>query len=312
MENLRSRTALWLVTTLLNYRSLSLQELNKLWIQSVDDSGGEPMSRLQLQRAISAALDIMGIVIECERKNGYRYRIVSNENVKASEWLISSYTINQVVSASDSLRERILLEEAPTGQFHLSTIISAMKYGKALEMDYQKFADSEPVTCFIEPYCVKLSQLRWYLLACKDHRDHLQVFALDRIKQLRILFEQDFIPPASFSAHDYFQHYYGVHTGGNLLPMRICLRADQFWTKYLRTLPLHSSQCETHVMTSGSIFEYVMAVTPDLMNHLLSFGPGVEVLEPLMLRLQLADNIRKMAQIYCSEKETLLSEVVKL
>lgn len=298
MENLRSRTCIWLVNTLLSYRKLTLRELSQLWREDEDMSGGGELSRLRLQRAISAALDMLGVVIECDVRDGYRYYISANENLKATQWLISSQAIHQTITQSEQLRDRILLEEIPSGQHHLTTLISAMNRGKAIEMAYQKFADSEPVTAYVEPYCIKLSQQRWYLLGRKDHRDHLQVFALDRIQQLRILPDNDFVLPQGFSPREYFAHYFGVHTGSGMLPQQIRLRADAFWSNYLRTLPLHASQRQESSTPGACIFAYEMAVTPDLVNHLLTFGSGVEVLQPQALRDQLCDSIARMASLY--------------
>lgn len=300
MENLRSRVSIWLVNALLNYGKLTFKEINELWKNNEELSEGVEMSRMKLNRLVNTALDMLGIVIECDRRDGYRYYIAANDNVKAAEWLISSHAISQVVTESVHLRDRILLEEIPSGQYHLSSIITAMDKGKALEMVYKKFADSESVTCFIEPYCIKLSQQRWYLLARKDHREYLQVFALDRIQQLRILNDQNFAPPADFSPKEYFADYFGVHTGSKEGPTLIRLYADDFWSKYLRTLPLHATQKEVnqHAYKSGAVFEYLMAATPDLINQLLSYGPGVEVLEPRSLRDRLRDNVRKMDELY--------------
>ena len=153
----------------------------------------------QLNRAISSALDVLGVSIECDVKDRYRYYISGDNSLKATELMLSSFSINQLMTEGGNLRERILLEEVPSGQFFLPTIIEAMSKGKAMELDYKKFSDSEPYTCFIEPYCVKLSQQRWYLLARKNHSSHLQLFALDRMQQLRILEDVDFQIPEYFS-----------------------------------------------------------------------------------------------------------------
>ena len=298
MENRRARTGLWLVNTLLNYRRLTLDELSRLWRSAEDLSGGAGLTRNQLRRAVSAALDTLGIVIECDRRDAYRYYIAANDNLKAAEWLISSQAIHQVVTESEQVRDRILLEEIPSGQHHLSTIVSAMTHAQAIEMVYCKFADSEPYTCYIEPYCIKLSQQRWYLLACKDHRPHLQVFALDRMQQLRILSGSHFMPPADFDAHAYFADYFGVYRGDGMLPQTVRIRATLFWRNYLRTLPLHASQREVEVHADSSVFEYTLAPTPDLLNYLLSCGPNIEVLAPATLRQQMRDAVARMDQMY--------------
>lgn len=298
MENIRSKQSIWLVNLLLNYRYLTLKEIDEHWRLAVDLSGGLPMTRLKMHRAVSAALDNLGVVIECDRRNNYRYHIVANENSQVAEWLISSHVVNEVITRSTHLRNRILLEEIPSGQFHLSSILSAMDSGLAFEMVYQKFVDTAPVTCFIEPYCVKLSHQRWYLLGRKDHRDYLQVFSLDRIQQIRVLSDAPFSPPADFSGSEYFSYYFGVHTGSNLQPSLVRIRTDVFWRNYLRTLPLHSSQREVEITDNGSVFEFVLAITPDLVNHLLTYRESIEVLEPESLREQLRDVIARMYSLY--------------
>lgn len=298
MENRRFRNGMWLVNTLMNYKKLSREELNKLWKHNVDLSGGEELTRNQLIRAISSALDVLGVSIECDVKDSYRYYISGNDSLKATEWLMSSFSINQLVSDGSKVRERILLEEIPSGQFFLSTIIEAMSKGKAMELDYKKFADSEPYTCFIEPYCVKLSQQRWYLLARKDHRSHLQVFALDRMQQLRILEDVDFLVPDDFSPQEYFSNYFGVYTSVKSPAEKILLKVDLFWRDYFRTLPIHASQEEIERHAEYSIFRYNLAVTPDLINKLLDYGPNIEVLTPQSLRDKMREITSRMAALY--------------
>ena len=289
---------MWLVNTLLNYKKLNREELNKLWVHNVDLSGGEELTRNQLNRAISSALDVLGVSIECDVKDRYRYYIAGDNSMKATELMLSSFSIKHLMSEETAVRERILLEEVPSGQFFLPTIIEAMSKGKAIELDYKKFSDSKPYTCFAEPYCVKLSQQRWYLLARKDHSSHLQLFALDRMQQLRILENVDFQIPEYFSSKDYFAHYFGAYTKISPIIENIRIKVNLFWRSYFRTLPLHPSQQEVETHTDCSVFEYELAVTPDLINKFLEYGPSIEVLAPQSLRDQMRDLTAQMASLY--------------
>lgn len=298
MENLRFRHGMWLVNTLLNYKKLNREELNKLWVHNVDLSGGEELTRNQLNRAISSALDVLGVSIECDVKDRYRYYISGDNSMKATELMLSSFSIKHLMTEEGNLRERILLEEVPSGQFFLPTIIEAMSKGKAMELDYKKFSDSEPYTCFIEPYCVKLSQQRWYLLARKNHSSHLQLFALDRMQQLRILEDVDFKIPEYFSSKDYFAPYFGIYHKISPVIETIQIKVNLFWRSYFRTLPLHPSQQEIETHADYSVFEYKLAVTPDLTNKFLEYGSSIEVLAPKSLREQMRDLTAQMASLY--------------
>lgn len=59
------------------------------------------------------------------------------------------------------MRHRILCEEVPSSQKWLTPIITAMKDGCIIEMSYQSFNRDQPDTFKAEPYCVKMSQVRY-------------------------------------------------------------------------------------------------------------------------------------------------------
>ena len=65
---------------------------------------------------------------------------------------------------NQNLKERILLEEIPSGQGYLSTIIEAMKKNSVIRMTYQSYWREESNTFNVEPYCIKLFKQRWYML----------------------------------------------------------------------------------------------------------------------------------------------------
>lgn len=303
MENLRFQHSIWLVNQLFNYKKLTLDEIKELWLRNIDLSRGVEFTRNQMRRAIISAREHLGIYIICDRKD-YSYSIELNRNNKAAELLLSSQAINQVFSHanSDQLRDRILLDGLPSGHFHLASILEAMTQGCALELIYQKFVDAESYTCFIEPYCVKLHEQRWYLLARKDHRDHLQVFALDRIQRINILYEVPFTLDPQFDPQAYFAYALGVYAGPELVAEKVLLKVAPFWHKYLVTLPLHSSQRVIDQRSDYSLFAYQLAITPDLINKIVSFGPNLEVLKPDSLRQQVADTIARMHALYQSQE----------
>lgn len=300
MEKGRYDGPLWLVNTLMRFKKLSLSELSDLWQRNTEQSGGSPLTRHQLRRYSETAFTTYGVSIDCDRRDGNRYYIVANKFSKSAEWLISSQALNRVVTdeTKSDIHNRILIDEIPSGQYHLSTIFDAMSLGQALEMVYQKFVDTESYTCYVEPYCVKLHEQRWYMLARKDHKSHLQVFALDRIHELSLIPDSHFTVPEWFSASDFFASALGVYAGPDLLVHQVQVRVSHFWHQYLVTLPLHASQQLVEQHQDYSVFSYQLAITPDLINRLLSFGPNLEVLAPDSLRRQLAEAATKMHEMY--------------
>lgn len=77
---------------------------------------------------------------------------------------------------------------------------------------------------------------------------------------------------------------------------------DSYQTKYLRSLPLHSSQEEIETTPEYSVFRIRVRPTYDFERALLSYGATLEVLKPLSLRERIAKEIREMVNHYLSDK----------
>jgi hypothetical protein len=116
---------IWLVNTIYQARSITLEDINRKWIQT-DMSGGVEIARSTFCRHKDAIEDIFGIFIECDRKNGYQYYI-GNANVLSEDsiqnWMLSTLSVNHVISESLSLQKRILLEPIPSAKGYLEQII---------------------------------------------------------------------------------------------------------------------------------------------------------------------------------------------
>ena len=63
---------IWLVNTIHKYRKLTLDEINRHWLDS-DMSEGLPIARSTFNRHRDAILDMFGVIIECDKKDGFRY-----------------------------------------------------------------------------------------------------------------------------------------------------------------------------------------------------------------------------------------------
>ena len=122
------------------------------------------------------------------------------------KWLLQTFSVNGMLHESQELKNRILLEDVPSGQQHLTTIVDAMRESVALSMTYQSFGKSEPSSFEVEPYCVKLFEQRWYMLGMSDK---LRIYALDRIKALEPT-ERKFKLPKKFDAEKFFTDHYGI------------------------------------------------------------------------------------------------------
>ena len=273
----------WFVTTIYNRGPITLEEIQHRYESHF--GRGEELSERQFHRYTDAVEELFDIEIKYSRsQRGY---VVADregiDNMGMRKWLIQTFSVNNILHESQELKKRILFEDVPSGQQHLTTIVDAMRESVALSMTYQSFGQSEPSTFEVEPYCVKLFEQRWYMLGKSEGYDKLRLYALDRIKALETT-ERKFKLPKKFDAAKFFEDHYGIIIGDEDFDVEpVALKVDSWQSKYLRTLPLHHTQVEVERNDEYSIFEYRLCPTFDFRQKLMSMGGSVEVLAPTEL-----------------------------
>ena len=285
---------IWIINTLRAYGRLTFEELNLKW-QEDGVADGNPLQRSSFNRHRDAILDMFGIIIDCEPKT-YKY-YVSNAEVLSDDsierWLFSTLTVHGVLADGAAVKERLVLESAPAGEEYLEPILRAIKTNHQLLISYQAFG-SEGYEKQLCPYALKLSKQRWYLLTFTGR--HMATYALDRMTKVELT-DETFEMPADFSPQDYFSEYYGVLTDDT--PMtHVVIRAHRWTPNYLRTLPLHHSQRELVTTEHYTDFSFDIRPTADFLGQLLSYGDGIEVLEPQPLRQEMRQKIAESLKRY--------------
>ena len=290
----------WFVTTIYNRGPISLADLQLRYESHF--GRGEELSERQFHRYTDAVEELFDIEIKYSRsRRGY---VISDregiDNMGMRKWLLQTFSVNSVLHESQELKNRILLENIPSGQHHLTTIVDTMREGVKLSMVYQSFGAEKPSTFDVEPWCVKLFEQRWYMLGMSDK---LRIYALDRIKALEPT-ERKFKLPKKFDAAKFFEDYYGIIIGDEDFDVEpVALKVDSWQSKYLRTLPLHHTQVEVERNEEYSIFEYHLCPSFDFRQKLLSMGETVEVLAPQLLRDNIFKSVGYMSENYNKENK---------
>ncbi len=286
------------MNTIYRAKAITFAEINKLWVQT-EMSGGVPFSRTTFHRHKIAIEEMFGLYIECDKRNGNKYSI-SNRNVlredSVQKWMLSTLSVSNMLGESQSLRDRILLENIPSGGEHLQMIINAMKKGRRVVISYRRYANPAANSLTLDPYCVKLFRQRWYVLG-KLQNGYISVFSLDRILNIEQTDEKYKIPD-DFDASEYFKESFGVLIDRTLPPERVVIRAYGFEPYYLRDLPLHHSQQEINNTEEYTDFELRLKLTSDFKSKLLSRGEWIKVLEPKSLANDMIEMHRNSIRRY--------------
>lgn len=160
------RQQIWLINILRRYPKLTFEQINQKWMDE-NTADGNSLSRTTFNRHRDAIQDMFGLIIDCDKSNGYRYYLSNSDELNENSierWILSTLTVEGVLSDSVSIKNRILLEEVPAGEEYLSMIIKAIKSGKKLNFNYKRFG-SEEHEVIASPYALKLFHQRWYMLA---------------------------------------------------------------------------------------------------------------------------------------------------
>lgn len=289
---------IWLVNTIYQARKITFAEINEKWLRT-EMSGGVDIARTTFNRHKDAIEDIFGIIIDCDKKDGFKYYIANKSVLREDtiqNWMLSSMTVHTAVQEGVSLQKRILLEEIPSGYKYLQPILEAMKSNHCISFAYQKYNDAEVKTYPVaEPYCLKLYKQRWYLRTKIDQQ--FRTFSLDRIKSLDISAET-FQLDKDFDAEAHFYDYYGVYRDEKLKPQRIVIRASKDERPYLRDLPLHHSQQEINVTAEYSDFSYFLSPSDDFIGEILRKKNRLYVISPKVLRDKILQIVKEMENNY--------------
>ncbi|MBR5735997.1 MAG: WYL domain-containing protein [Bacteroidales bacterium] len=286
---------IWLVNTIRRYGRLTLEEINDRWLDT-EMSEGQPIARSTFNRHRDAILDMFGIIIDCDRKDGFRYYIYNEEVLREESiqnWMLSTLSVNSVLAESKGVHDRILLEQIPSDGENLHRFIDAMKRGVRIRVNYRRYgAEASNTSMKLDPYFVRLFNRRWYgLVKFPEPTGNLFTLAFDRIVSLEVTGEK-FSYPKDFDPAGWFRDCYGIVRDPSEPVEKVVVRAFGKEVNYLRDLPLHHSQKEVGQGEGYSDFELRLRPTADFFSPLLARGAALKVLEPQWL----ADEIRRLHQ----------------
>lgn len=289
----------WLIDTIRRAGKITHKDLSEKWERNKDLSDCKPLYRATFNRWRDAISEQFGIVIDCQRAGGYLYYISNPETIdddRLKKWMLDSFATGNIIRESLAQKGRVLVDDIPSGREFLTTMLEAMKDGRVVNITYRPFREGNRLTFPVEPYCVRLFENRWYVLA-HNNRDEIRIYCLDRMEDAEVT-DETYRLPDDFDADDYFSTAYGIVIEHDIRPERIVIRANEFHKHYLMSLPLHRSQRLIEDFGKYADFELYLAPTYDFVMKLLQAGAMVEVISPASLRMTMKGWIGDMYELY--------------
>ena len=286
----------------------TFEQLEHYWEISEMNIEGQELSQRTLQRDIPIIAAVYRVSIKCNRSNQEYYII--DEAEAFSQNLLEAFDVYHALqNYYGKLSESILFDKRiPQGTQYLSPLLDAIEKQKQIEIHYHKFWGSKEVQIrTIEPYLLKESQRRWYVLALDVDKKLLRVFGLDRIKSIEDRgIKRMYDPPKEIER--FFDDSFGVWVDNDRTKAEKVIlsfkkqEGDSFFipnpAEYLRAMPLHRSQVFIKDTPEEIVLSLQIKITPDFVKEILSYGAYVRVIEPQHLADRIKTEIKNALQLY--------------
>ena len=286
----------------------TFKQLEHYWEMSEMNIEGQELSQRTLQRDIPIIAEVYRVSIKCNRPTQEYYII--DEAEAFSQNLLEAFDVYHALqNYYGKLSESILFDKRiPQGTQYLSPLLDAIEKQKQIEIHYHKFWGSKEVQIrTIEPYLLKESQRRWYVLALDVDKKLFRVFGLDRIKSIEDMgIKRIYDPPKEIEC--FFDDSFGVWVDNDRTKAEKVIlsfkkqEGDSFFipnpAEYLRAMPLHRSQVFIKDTPEEIILSLKVKITPDFVKEILSYGAYVRVIEPQHLADRIKTEIKNALQLY--------------
>ncbi|MBE7648785.1 WYL domain-containing protein [Tenacibaculum finnmarkense] len=177
-----------------------------------------------------------------------------------------------------------------------STIFDAIITKVAVIFKHVNYKRNNAVKKYIfEPYVLKEFQNRWYVIG-KTEKGY-RTFSLDRISDLQLTKNKTAINLERIE--EKLRYTVGVSFNEETIkPIQIKLKINNSQKEYIKTTPIFKYQKITEEHADFFILSLFVGNSIELHQKILKYGHRIEVLEPLSLREEIANEVKELMKNY--------------
>lgn len=181
------------------------------------------------------------------------------------------------------------------GLRHWAQLLRAIQERRWVKIEYKRYQVDIVKEHRLRPALLKEYHGRWYVIGlCEGKKDPV-AFGLDRIQELHVMSKK--FATLEVDVMDAYEYVIGVDRSARE-PVRVTLRFTPEQGKYIKSLPLHSSQHIIRDDAKAVEVVLVVALNYELRQELLGMGDTVKVLEPASLAKEIKEKHMKAAKQY--------------
>lgn len=256
-----------------------------------------------IQRDIEQIRFEFGIEIKYDRyKNGYYIDYDNSLNIE------SFFRFLEIVNTAELLTESLLETKDSLkhisfdtggglkGIENLKPLLKAIKDHRKIAFTHYNFHTEKSRKYTLKPYLLKEYQNRWYVVGIIGGLNEFRTFGIERIENLEVKTDV-FKPDKKLNPMEMFNKTIGLVYSENT-PQTVVLSFTPTQGKYIKTLPLHSSQ---RILIDDELeCRISLDVIPnyELTQQILKHGETVKVVEPNWLKVEIKGILKKTLENY--------------
>ncbi|MBI2831679.1 MAG: transcriptional regulator [Chloroflexi bacterium] len=275
------------LVTLGNELMVPVYEDKARW--AIDDSYFLPPIRFTVSEALN-------VFLAARLMLGYSHRY--DPNVDSTFTVISSALPpplqKQVQKTLDWMRA---LPKSEAYLRNLAKLAEAWMSQRRARITYRSLEAEKATGRVIEPYFIEPAAAGHssYVIAYCRRAGEVRTFKIERIEDIQVT-DETYTIPADFDANKYFGSAWGVVVEGEAKTIR--LRFSPVVARIIEETVWHPSQVLERQKDGSVMMTLQVMDTVDLYSWILSWGDGVEVLEPAEIREELLHTAKSIVKVY--------------
>lgn len=180
------------------------------------------------------------------------------------------------------------------GIMYLDIILDSIVNCRWIEFDHEKFEDNSVSKRVMQPYLLKEYLKRWFVVGLTENNE-LRNFGIERMSNV-VLLNKKFVRNAEWNPKEAYKHVVGIYANSTVEEVILKFRPQQ--AKYIKTLPLHSSQTVVKENDKETIVKLEVQVNYELIQQILFLGKTVQVVRPQSLVRQVSNILKETLAQY--------------
>ena len=286
---------IWLIDTVYkaDKEGISYESIAQKWLES-DLSAGRAYPIRTFHNHRKEIKSVFNVTIRCRKKNNRYYIADTGGNNNVIRKLLELIAVNQMLDNRPEVSAHLSMELHPGGECYLAKITEAITQMRMLRLEYKPYwSDKLLKYSFFAPYALKEFKASWYLLGQRG-TNKLEMIDLKNVIAINIL-PDTFVMPSPETVTKLLNEHYGSVVE-DIDTEEIMVKVGAQVSAQLRSVPLHVSQREIERKRGSSVFYFCLKPNSDFRRELFSFGTALEVVAPLHLRSDMAQDAKKIAK----------------